>query len=159
MCAYFACNPARRPFAKLTVHGVSLGFVLFENKTKIGKLMLQIIQCIMMWWNCVVQKVLCSAYFRFKTKIGNFRTDGVSHVKIFRSKKSLFLDQYFLWPLCCSFFLLFHKLILLFLRFEFAQESKSFQKMDKIDVQKSIPRNTFGKFDALLGVLRNFFGT
>ena len=31
--------------------------------------------------------------------------------------------------------------------------------MDKIDVQKSIPRNLFGKIRALLGVLRNFFGT
>ena len=33
-----------------------------------------------MWLNCVVQKVLCSAYFRFKTKIGIFRTDVVSYV-------------------------------------------------------------------------------
>jgi len=29
--------------------------------------------------------------------------------------------------------------------------------MDKIDVQKSICQNLFGKFRALLGVLRNFF--
>jgi len=82
----------------------------------------------------------------------------VSHVKIFRSKKSLFLDHYFLSPLCSYFFLLFHKLILLFIRFEFAQESKKFQEMDIDDVQNRDRRNTFGKFDALLGVLRNFFG-
>jgi len=54
---------------------------------------------------------------------------------------------------------LFHKLILLFLRFEFAQESKKFQKMDIDDVQNRHRRNTFGKIDALLGVLRNFFGS
>ena len=53
---------------------------------------------------------------------------------------------------------LFHKLILLFLRFEFAQESKKFQKMDIVDVQNQDRRKTFGKIDALLGVLRNFFG-
>ena len=54
---------------------------------------------------------------------------------------------------------LFHKLILLFLRFEFAQESKKFWEMDIDDVQKSIWRNLFGKIDAALGVLRNFLGT
>ena len=53
---------------------------------------------------------------------------------------------------------LLHKLNLLFLRFEFAQESKKFQKMDMIDVQKSICRNLFVKIDAALGVLRNFLG-
>jgi hypothetical protein len=53
---------------------------------------------------------------------------------------------------------LLHKIILLFFRFEFAQESKKFQKMDIIDVQNRHRRNTFGKIDALLGVLRNFFG-
>ena len=53
---------------------------------------------------------------------------------------------------------LFHKMILLFLRFEFAQESKKFQKLDINDVQNRDRRNTFGKIDALLGVLRNFFG-
>ena len=31
--------------------------------------------------------------------------------------------------------------------------------MDKIDVQNRHRRNTFGKIDAALGVLRNFFGT
>jgi hypothetical protein len=53
---------------------------------------------------------------------------------------------------------LLHKLILLFSRFEFAQESKNFWKMDIDDVQNRDRRNTFGKIDAALGVLRNFFG-
>jgi hypothetical protein len=134
-------------------------FVLFKNKTKIGKLYSLIFQSIMVCECLNVRNTLCSAYFRFKTKIGNFSTDGLSHVKIFRSKKSLFLDQYFVWPLCSCFFLLFHKLILLFLRFEFAQDSKNFWKMDIDDVQKSICQNLFGKIRALLGVLRNFFGS
>ena len=56
------------------------------------------------------------------------------------------------------FYPLLHKLILLFSRFEFAQESKKFWKMDIIDVQKSICQNLFVKIDAALGVLRNFFG-
>ena len=50
-----------------------------------------------------------------------------------------------------------HKLILLFLRFEFAQESIFFQEMDIDDVQNRHRRKTFGKIDGLLGVLRNFF--
>ena len=61
-------------------------------------------------------------------------------------------------PLCSHFFLLFHKLNLLFLRFEFAQESKNFQKMDMNDVQNRDRRKTFGKIRRALGVLRNFFG-
>jgi len=51
---------------------------------------------------------------------------------------------------------LLHKLILLFIRFEFAQESIFFQELDIDDVQNRDRRNTFGKIDALLGVLRNF---
>ena len=51
---------------------------------------------------------------------------------------------------------LLHKLILLFLRFEFAQESIFFQEMDIDDVQNRHRRKTFGKIDAALGVLRNF---
>ena len=51
------------------------------------------------------------------------------------------------------------KIFLLFFRFEFAQESKKFQKMDKNDVQNRHRRKTFGKIRALLGVLRNFLGT
>jgi len=47
---------------------------------------------------------------------------------------------------------------LLFIRFEFAQDSKNFQKMDIDDVQKSICQNLFVKIDAALGVLRNFLG-
>ena len=93
-----------------------------------------------------------------KTEIGKFRNEGVSHVKIFRPKKSLFAPIKNMLPLCSHFLLLLHKLNLLFLRFEFAQESKKFQKMDMIDVQKSICRNLFVKIDAALGVLRNFFG-
>ena len=63
---------------------------------------------------------------------------------------------------CCDhyallFYLLLYKLILLYFEFDFAQDSKNFQKMDIDDVQKSIPRNLFGKIRALLGVLRNFF--
>jgi hypothetical protein len=54
---------------------------------------------------------------------------------------------------------LLYELILLFSRFEFAQESKKFQKMDKNDVQNRHRRNPFGKIDAALGVLRNFFGS
>jgi hypothetical protein len=71
----------------------------------------------------------------------------------------------FFWinTLCDHYALVFtrllHEIILLFSRFEFAQESKKFQKMDKNDVQNRHRRNTFGKIDALLGVLRNFLGT
>jgi len=54
---------------------------------------------------------------------------------------------------------LLHKLILLFLRFEFAQESKKLWESDIDDVQNRHRRKTFGKIDALLGVLRNFLGT
>ena len=90
-----------------------------------------------------------------KTKYMHF---SVSHVTFFRSQNRHFLGHFFARPLCSHFFLLFHKLILLFLRFEFAQESKNFWEMDMIDVQKSICRNLFGKIDAALGVLRNFFG-
>jgi len=53
---------------------------------------------------------------------------------------------------------LIHKIILLFSRFEFAQESKNFQKMDIDDVQNRDRRNLFGKIRRALGVLRNFFG-
>ena len=53
---------------------------------------------------------------------------------------------------------IFHEIILLFLRFEFAQESIFFQELDIIDVQNRDRRKTFGKIDALLGILRNFFG-
>ena len=84
---------------------------------------------------------------------------GVAHVKIFRPKNSLFLAPYFMSPLCSHFFLLFHKLNLLFLRFEFAQESKIFQEMDMNDVQNRDRRKTFGKIRRALGVLRNFFRT
>ena len=54
---------------------------------------------------------------------------------------------------------LLHKLILLFLRFEFAQESIFFQELDIDDVQNRDRRNPFGKIRAALGVLRNFFGS
>jgi hypothetical protein len=101
------------------------------------------------------------AYFAFyliKRKYANCEKDGVSHVIFFRPKKSLFAPIKNMLPLCSRFLLLLHKLKLLFLRFEFAQESKKFQKMDIDDVQKSIWRNLFVKIDAALGVLRNFFG-
>ena len=53
---------------------------------------------------------------------------------------------------------LIHELILLFSRFEFAQESKKFQEMDIDDVQNRDRRNLFAQKRALLGNLRNFFG-
>ena len=78
---------------------------------------------------------------------------------IFFGQKTHFFQVHFL---CDHYALiitgLLHQIILLFLRFEFAQESKNFWKMDKIDVQNRDRRKTFGKIDALLGVLRNFFG-
>ena len=77
----------------------------------------------------------------------------------FRSENRLFLRHFFLLPLCFHFSFLFHKLNLLYFEIEFAQESKNFQEMDIIDVQKRDRRNPFGKFDAALGVLRNFFTT
>ena len=80
----------RQYFTHLNGHGVSLGFVLFENKTKIGKLMLQIIQCNMVRRIRMIQNILCSAYFRFKTEIGKFGFGSGSHVRIFRPKNSLF---------------------------------------------------------------------
>jgi hypothetical protein len=78
--------------------------------------------------------------------------------KYFGPKKSLFsflqtCDHYAL-----RITGLLHKLILLFSRFEFAQESKKFWKMDINDVQKSKPRNLFVKIRRALGNLRNFFG-
>ena len=90
----------RQYFTHLTAHGVSLGFVLFENKTKIGKLMLQIIQCNMVRRIRMIQNILCSAYFRFKTEIGKFGFGSGSHVRIFRPKNSLFLAPFFARPLC-----------------------------------------------------------
>ena len=83
---------------------------------------------------------------------------GYHMSKYFGSKKCIFCksktrDHYALRITC-----LLHKLNLLFLRFEFAQESKKFWEMDMIDVQKSICRNLFVKIDAALGVLRNFLG-
>jgi hypothetical protein len=79
------------------------------------------------------------------------------HLSKYFGQKTRFFVHHFL---CDHYALrithLFHKMILLFLRFEFAQESKKFQKMDINDVQNRDRRNTFGKIDALLGVLRNF---
>uniref|UniRef100_A0A6C0I589 Uncharacterized protein n=1 Tax=viral metagenome TaxID=1070528 RepID=A0A6C0I589_9ZZZZ len=54
---------------------------------------------------------------------------------------------------------LLHTINLLFIRFEFAQDSKNFQKMAMIDVQNRDRRNLFAQKRALLGVLRNFLGT
>jgi len=82
----------------------------------------------------------------------------MSHVKYLVPKSSFFGTIFFCHQYDLVFYLLLYKLILLYFEIDFAQDSKNFQKMDKNDVQKSIPRNTFGKFDALLGVLRNFFG-
>jgi len=48
---------------------------------------------------------LCSAYFRFKTKIGIF-AKIVGHMsRFFRSKKSLFLYTFFVRPLCSYFYI------------------------------------------------------
>ena len=110
-----------------------------------------------MVWKCLIgYNSLCSAYFRFKTKIGKMRNQRVSHVKIFRPKKSPFLGACFMRPLCCHFYNVISWNNFVIFQFEFAQESKKFQKMDIDDVQKSICRNLFVKIDALLGVLRNF---
>ena len=46
------------------------------------------------------------AYFAFyliKRKYANCEKDGVSHVKIFRSKKPVFFDPFFTRPLWSSF--------------------------------------------------------
>ena len=91
-----------------------------------------------------------------KTK--KYAFGGMSHVKIFGPKTVFFLVNYLRDHYALLFYPLLHKLILLFLRFEFAQESKNFQKMDIDDVQNRDRRNTFGKIRAALGVLRNFFG-
>ena len=81
-------------------------------------------------------------------------------MSLFFGPKTRFFVRHFL---CDHYALintrLLHKLILLFLRFEFAQESIFFQELDIIDVQNRDRRKTFGKIDALLGVLRNFFDT
>ena len=95
-----------------------------------------------------------------KTKICIFRRDDVSHVINISVQKITFFWLYFL----CDHYALritqvIHKIILLFFRFEFAQESKNFWKMDKIDVQNRDRRNTFGKIRRALGILRNFFGS
>ena len=57
-----------------------------------------------MWLNCVVQKVLCSAYFRFKTKIGIFRTDVVSYVINISVQKLAFLCAIFCVTIMLFFF-------------------------------------------------------
>ena len=100
----FRMQPSATTICEINWSWCQPRFVLFKNKTKIGNRILQNIQCIMMWWKCVVQKVLCSAYFRFKTKIGKFGFGSGSHVRIFRSKNSLFLAPFFARPLCCHFY-------------------------------------------------------
>jgi hypothetical protein len=84
---------------------------------------------------------------------------ALSHViNISVQKKRFYRGNTFCYHYALIITHLLHKIILLFSRFEFAQESKKFWKMDIVDVQKSICRNLFVKIDALLGVLRNFFG-
>ena len=84
---------------------------------------------------------------------------ALSHViNISVQKKRFYRGNTFCYHYALIITHLFHKLILLFSRFEFAQESKIFWKMDIDDVQNRDRRNTFGKIDAALGVLRNFFG-
>ena len=92
-----------------------------------------------------------------KTK--KYAFGGMSHVKYLVPKTVFFLVNYLRDHYAVLFYTLLCKLILLFFRFEFAQESKIFQEMDIDDVQNRDRRNPFGKFDALLGVLRNFFRT
>jgi hypothetical protein len=53
---------------------------------------------------------------------------------------------------------LFHKNKFVISSIRIAQESKKFQKMDMIDVQKSICRNLFVQIRRALGILRNFLG-
>jgi hypothetical protein len=82
----------------------------------------------------------------------------MSHVKYLVPKPVFFLVNYLRDHYAVLFYTLLCKLILLFLRFEFAQESKIFQEMDIDDVQNRDRRKTFGKIRRALGVLRNFFG-
>jgi len=51
--------------------------------------MIAFFRCIMMWRIYIVRISLCSAYFRFKTKIGTMHFD-VSHVTFFSVQKITF---------------------------------------------------------------------
>ena len=82
----------------------------------------------------------------------------VPFFKLFLGRKITFFLCIFCETIMLFFFyLLLHKLNLLYFDIDFAQDSKNIWESDKIDVQKSICQNTFGKIDAALGVLRNFF--
>ena len=85
-----------------------------------------------------------------KTKICIFRTDGVSPVTFFLAPKTRFFS--FL-KTCDHYALVFTQvicqIILLFFRFEFAQESKKFWEMDTKSMSKNeIDETLLGKFDA-----------
>jgi len=67
--------------------------------------MIAFFRCIMMWRIYIVRISLCSAYFRFKTKIGTMHFD-VSYVKFFRPKNSLFSGAFFVGPLCSRFYMI-----------------------------------------------------
>jgi hypothetical protein len=149
-----------------TVHlpyGVSICFVL-AIKTKICTAKSsQLMWCIMVWQITSASLIVARLHIFVlvdKTKICIFRTDCVSHVTFIWPPKTRFFMRHIL---CDHYALVFtrllHRLILLFSRFEFAQESKKFWELDIIDVQNRDRRKTFGKIRRALGVLRNFFGT
>jgi hypothetical protein len=81
------------------------------------------------------------------------------HESFFGQKNGFFLVNILWHHHALLFYTLFHKLILLDFEMSLHKTRKISEKMDKIDVQKWDRRNPFGKIRALLGVLRNFFGT
>ena len=144
--------------AHLIAHGVGIG-LFYSNKTEnrqrpalnFGNMHYDV--TILNWHIFLMQwPILC-----FINKTQNRHFAGC-HMSLFFGPNIVFFLVIFLRDHDALIFTHFiHELILLFSRFEFAQDSKNFWEVDKIDVQKSICRNLFGKFDALLGVLRNFF--
>ena len=84
---------------------------------------------------------------------------GVCHMSQFRGQKWIFWVHFFSLRLCSHFYFIITWINFVILYFYFAQESKKFQEMDINDVQKWTWRNPFQQNRALLGVLRNFFGT
>ena len=141
-------------------YAVSICFVLLIKTEICSAKSLLDVRCIMMWQSDPDVIFLSRWHISVlldKTK--KYAFGGMSHVKYLVPKTVFFLVNYLRDHYALLFYPLLHKLILLFLRFEFAQESKNFQKMDIDDVQNRDRRNPFGKIRALLGVLRNFFGT
>ena len=155
----------------VSCHAITATFFLwcrhmfcFINKTEICTAKSsQYTWCIMVWQmtlaSMIVARLHISVLFD-KPKICKCMKHCVSTCHFFFGPKTHFFSVHtFCDHYALLFYILLHILILLFLRFEFAQDSKNIQEMDKIDVQKWDRRNPFGKIRALLGVLRNFFGS